>query len=252
MANLWADAIITAKGTALLAKLVAGNTLDLTRVSCGSGVVPAVTLYNQTDIADKKQDLEFMSVTYPEEGKVKLPVLLSNDDITQSYRANQVGVYASDPDDGEILFFIAQANQEYGGTVIPTSSEMPGYTCEWNFYFQYGQADSVNVTVDSSGIITQSVADDRYAPISHLSDSVKHVGTSERDLWNEAAGLLSEIDCGYFVETTLMAHLTDEDAHTNMLVDGNETEASSDEVTLEEHIIDSTAHQNLTVDGNES
>ena len=59
-----------------------------------------------------------------------------------------------DPDEGEILYFIAQA--ETGtGTIIPSVSEMPGYSAEWTFYFQYGQADSVEVVVDPSGTVTR-------------------------------------------------------------------------------------------------
>ena len=252
MANLWADAVITAKGTALLAKLVEGNTLDLTRVICGTGIVPVVTLYNQTAVMDEQQALQFLPITYPEEGKVKVPVILSNDGVAAGYRANQVGVYATDPDEGEILFFIAQANQEYGGMAIPSATEMPGYTCEWNFYFKYGQADGVNVTVDPSGILTVSAADDRYAPLSHVNDNVRHVTDEERDLWNFGSG---DIDCGYFVdvvETDLMTHLSDPQAHAYMSVDGNAVEANTSTVTLEEHIVDAQAHSNLIIDGNES
>ena len=252
MANLWADAVITAKGTALLAKLVEGNTLDLTRASCGSGIVPAVTLYNQTAITDEQQALNFLPVTYPEEGKVKVPVLLSNDGVKTGYRANQIGVFATDPDEGEILFFIAQANQEYGGMPIPSATEMPGYTCEWNFYFKYGNADGVNVSVDPAGLLSVSAADERYAPLSHVSDVVKHITAEERSLWNDAAGMLTDIDCGYFVETELMAHMTDPEAHTFLMVDGNVTEANIEEVTLDEHVVDPNAHPNMIIDGNDS
>ena len=33
---------------------------------------------------------------------------------------------------------------------------MPGYSAEWTFYFQYGQADSVSVTVDPAAAVTQA------------------------------------------------------------------------------------------------
>lgn len=252
MANIWADAVVTAKGKALLAKLIEGNTLDLTRVVCGSGIVPVVTLYNQTDVTDVQQTLEFLPIAYPEEGKVKVPVLLSNDELTTGYRANQVGAYATDPDEGEILFFIAQADQTYGGRPIPSATEMPGYTCEWNFYFKYGQADGVNVTVDPSSSLTVDAADNRYAPLSHASDVVKHITAEERALWNESAGMLDDIDCGYFVETDLMLHMEDTAAHTYLMVDGNVTEANAEAVTLDEHIVDPNAHSNMIIDGNNS
>ena len=248
----WTNAIVTAKGKALLAKLIEGNTLDLTRVVSGTGIVPVVTLYNQTAVTDEVQALEFLPVAYPEEGKVKVPVLLSNDELIAGYRANQIGAYATDPDEGEILFFIAQADQTYGGMDIPSATEMPGYTCEWNFYFSYGQADGVNVTMDPAGLLSVSAADERYAPLSHVSDVVKHITAEERSLWNDAAGMLTDIDCGYFVETELMAHMTDPEAHTFLMVDGNVTEANIEEVTLDEHVVDPNAHPNMIIDGNDS
>ena len=100
------------------------------------------------------QALEFRPVSYPESGKCAVPVCLDNEEVGTGYTATQLGIYAMDPEEGEILYFIAQA--ETGeGTVVPSSSEMPGYTAEWTFYFQYGQADGVNVTVDPAGGVSR-------------------------------------------------------------------------------------------------
>lgn len=151
--NTWANAVITTKGLALLSKLVAGNTLAITKAVTGSGTVTVGTLQNQTAVSDIKQTLTFSEVTYPSNGKCALSCSLNNDDLTTGYTANQVGIYATDPDEGEILFFIAQATT---GTVIPSETEMPGYSAEWTFYFQYGQADSVSVTVDPAAAVTQA------------------------------------------------------------------------------------------------
>ena len=151
--NTWANAVITTKGLSLLSKLVAGNTLTITKAVTGSGTVAVGTLQNQTAVSDIKQTLTFSEVTYPSDGKCALTCSLSNDSLTTGYTANQVGIYATDPDEGEILFFIAQAT---AGTVIPSKTEMPGYSAEWTFYFQYGQADSVSVTVDPAAAVTQA------------------------------------------------------------------------------------------------
>lgn len=151
--NTWENAVITVKGLSLLAKLVAGNTLAITKAVTGSGTVTAGTLQNQTDVSDIKQTLTFSDTTYPSDGKCALTCGLNNTGLTAGYTANQVGIYATDPDDGEILFFIAQATT---GTEIPSESEMPGYSAEWTFYFQYGQADGVSVTVDPAAAVTQA------------------------------------------------------------------------------------------------
>ena len=150
--NIWANAVVTDKGLSLLAKLTQGNTLDITRAVTGSGFVAPVLLNKQTEITSPQQSLTFKSVSYPETGKCAMPVTLTNEGLESGYDAMQVGVFARDPDAGEILFFIAQSER---GTPIPSETEMPGYSAEWTFYFQYGQADSVNVTVDPSNTITE-------------------------------------------------------------------------------------------------
>lgn len=148
--NIWENAVITTKGLALLAKLTAGNTLTLTKAIVGSGYVTPGLLVQQTTVTSPKQEISFRAQSYPEEGKCKLPCFLTNNDLNEGYTASQVGIYATDPDEGEILFFIAQA-MSGKGTEIPSASEMPGYSSEWTFYFTYGQADGVSVTVDPVG-----------------------------------------------------------------------------------------------------
>lgn len=145
--NNWQNAVLTNKGKALLAKLVAGNTLTITKAEAGAGTVDVSLLPSQTAVSIPKQTLTTRAVTYPELDEAAVPVYLENDDVNTGYTAMQIGLYAQDPDEGEILYFIAQAN-EGTGTVVPSKDEMPGYTAEWTFYFTYGQADDVTVIVD--------------------------------------------------------------------------------------------------------
>ena len=151
--NIWSNAVITTAGHNLLAKLIEGNSLNITRAVAGSGFVTPGLLMSQTGVTDVKQELTFTQLAYPSDGKCALTCRLNNEDLETGYTAMQVGIYATDPDDGEILFFIAQAT-EGTGTPIPSSSEVGSYTAEWTFYFQYGNADNVSVTVDPSAAVT--------------------------------------------------------------------------------------------------
>ena len=155
--NTWSNAVITTKGVALLAKLIAGNTLTITKAQSGSGSVAVSQLVSQTAVTSPQQTLTFRTVSYPETGKAALPVYLTNENLATGYTATQIGIFAQDPDDGEILFFIAQAASG-SGTNIPSSSEMTAFTAEWTFYFQYGDADSVTVTVDPANSVSQTEA----------------------------------------------------------------------------------------------
>ena len=151
--NIWQNAVITNKGLALLAKLVSGTTLTITKAMTGSGYVTPGTLQQQTAVTSPQQTMSFRTITYQETGQVCVPAYLTNDGLSTGYTATQVGFYAQDPDEGEILYFIAQAPSG-SGTIIPSESEMPGYSAEWDFYFTYGQADDVSVTVDPSNTVS--------------------------------------------------------------------------------------------------
>lgn len=151
--NVWENAVITTKGLALQAKLIEGTTLRITRAVTGSGFVTPGLLQQQTSVSGETQPLTFRPVSYPEEGKCKITCDLSNEEVKTGYTAMQVGIYADDPDEGEILYFITQA-ESGTGTIIPSATEMPGYSAEWSFYFQFGHADDVTVLVDEANKAT--------------------------------------------------------------------------------------------------
>lgn len=156
--NVWANTVITDKGNSLLAKLTQGHTLDLVEAVTGAGYVTPGLLTKQTEVTDPKHVLDFRPVSYPETGKCALPVALTNEGLTEGYDALQVGVFANDPDEGKILFFIAQAaitDKGPKGTTVPSEAEMPGYSAEWIFYLKYGQADGVTVTVDPTNTVSR-------------------------------------------------------------------------------------------------
>lgn len=148
---------MTTAGLALQAKLVQGTTLTITKAESGSGTVSVADLPSQTAVTSPQQELDFRSVTAQDENTAAMVCYLVNDSLTTGYTATQIGIYAEDPDDGEILYFICQAATGEG-TDIPSSAEMPGYTAEWTFYFAFGQADSVNVTVSPANTVSQAQA----------------------------------------------------------------------------------------------
>lgn len=152
--NAWKAGIITTKGLGLLSKLVHGNTLAITRAETGAGFVAEELLASQLAVTDPVQALTFSAVSYPEEGKCMIPCKLTNEEVETSYIARQIGLYAMDPDEGEILFYITQVEDEDGGTGIPAAKLIPSYSATWNLVIYYGMADGVDVTVDPAGAVT--------------------------------------------------------------------------------------------------
>ena len=150
----WEKAVITKKGMALMAKLTKGKTLYFTRAVSGAGYVEPDRLQYQTGVTDEKNYMSFGLKVYPEEGKCALITRLYNTMREVGYKATQIGIYAMDPDDGVILFMIAQAASG-DGTDVPSKTDMPGYSAEWTFYIQYDHADEVTVVAGDESAITE-------------------------------------------------------------------------------------------------
>lgn len=169
----WTSGNYTKKGLSLLTKLTQGSSLKITRAVVGTGYVKPDVLANQTAVSGIKQNLRFKAASYPETGTCKLPMFLTNEGLTTGYKARQVGLYAMDPDEGEILYFISQSES---GMDVPSETIMPEYSATWAFYFRYGQADNVNVTVDPSHTITEDMLNEvRIIAETGVSDA-KHGG----------------------------------------------------------------------------
>lgn len=154
--NVWDSAIITDKGLALQSKLLEGHSLEITRAIASSGYIQPGLLHSQTEVIDAKMELQFRAISYPEYGRCKMPLFLTNDNLEEGFKVRSIYIMANDPDEGEIVFFIAQAVTADEGTTVPSENEMPGYSAEWTFYFQYGRADNVVITVDHTGYVTRS------------------------------------------------------------------------------------------------
>ena len=154
--NVWDSAIITDKGLALQSKLLEGHNLEITRAIASAGYIQPGLLHSQTEVIDAKMELQFRAVSYPEYGRCKLPLFLTNDNLEEGFKVRSIYIMANDPDEGEIVFFIAQSVTADEGTTVPSENEMPGYSAEWTFYFQYGRADNVVITIDPTAYVTQA------------------------------------------------------------------------------------------------
>ena len=180
--NTWEKATTTKKAIALNTKLHSGTTLSLTRAVAGAGTVDVDTLPDQTSVTDERQELVFSAHSYPEEGLCAVPLKLYNNDVETGYKVTQIGVYAFDPDEGEILYLIAQAKANKG-TDVPSKTEMPGYASTWTFYVEYGMADGVTITVDPAGSVTpddvngivRQYIEDNLGNVDNTSDATKNV-----------------------------------------------------------------------------
>ena len=91
------SAVITKKGQALLAKVVAGSTkLVFTKIAVSG------TIRQQTAVA---------SVVRQNDSNVKVSASFSNSALTAGYYVRTIGLYATDPQEGEICYSISCADE---------------------------------------------------------------------------------------------------------------------------------------------
>lgn len=136
----------TAKGLALSAKLLSGETLEVTRVTAGSGHTDKPT--TATTLPQIQQDLAVNTPTYNGSTAV-IPATLVAAQARTSYTLTELGVYAKDPDEGEILYKVYQLSDEVD--ITAGSREV------LRFYLEETVSQDLNMTAVCSpaGLITE-------------------------------------------------------------------------------------------------
>ena len=116
MAGVFNEAVLTQKGLALLAKAQGGlTTITLTKASSGDGSYaegedPSV----RTELKSKKQEFQLETVSVWNSTNVLVKFIITNyidalHYLETGYYVKEIGIYATDPDEGEILYAIATA-----------------------------------------------------------------------------------------------------------------------------------------------
>ncbi len=100
---------VTTGGKNLLARLQAGEQLEITRVVCSDNRVESHLLEQQSEIVNIKKELEFRKILKIVDNKATFTFILTNKDVTEPFYLNQIGIYAAEPNsDSEILYIIMQ------------------------------------------------------------------------------------------------------------------------------------------------
>ncbi len=152
MAN-WNGLILTDKGRALQAKVEAGQTLlTLTKFKLGNGVISGgQTLERLTDLVSPKQIIGINTCVPSENGLCTITGVVVNTGLTTGYELKELGVFATDPDLGEILYAITIDNHpdylqaEGGATVV---SE------EFNLNIAISNTSNVTAVINTAGLAT--------------------------------------------------------------------------------------------------
>lgn len=159
-------AVITQKGLALIQKAQMQNIkIEFSKITTGAGeYTEDEELGNLVELKAPKQEVPISSVSVIDPQTVKLVSVLSNDGLQQPYYMREIGVYAHDPDVGEILYSLTVAYADKADYIPAYDSSMP-VSFEMNIYQKVANSENTVIRADTGA----------YAPASGLESAIEDI-----------------------------------------------------------------------------
>ena len=158
----WSNATMTDVGADLQAKVNAGRTkLTFTKIKVGSGV-NATNPLALTDVLSSKW--ETTNFVVKQEGKiVSVDTFITNNGITEAFRMSEIGLFAQDPDKGEVLYaYLTDPEPDRmpaeGGSVVVSQ--------ELNIGMIFSNTGNVSLTVNMGALVNQEQLKEHNTDIS--------------------------------------------------------------------------------------
>ena len=150
------EAVITTAGLALDAKIRSGEAVaEFTRMGLGNGEYDETEeLDGATALKSIRQSIGISSIKRTNETTVRLRVIVDNGGIEEGYYISELGIYANDPDAGEILYSIATGvagKMDYQ----PSQAELDGATSTIDVFTSVSNAEC---SVIAAGTVAASSA----------------------------------------------------------------------------------------------
>lgn len=139
--------VLTNAGIALQTRVLAGATLAFTRIGLGDGQLNGQPISPLTNLIHQTASVEISQKKIIGTNTCQVAGFFSNADITTGFQWRETGVFATDPDVGEILY--AYANAGDAGDYIPTVEDT---RIEKHIYcsITVTNAESVTITIPAS------------------------------------------------------------------------------------------------------
>lgn len=170
--------IITNKGQALMAKLIAGTAnVTFTKVAASSTTYSDSQIPGLTGLSNIKQQVAVSKVTKINSVAVQVDAAMENSALTTGYYMNSLGLYAKDPDEGEILYAVAGANV---GAYMPPYNGITVSGAYLKLVTTVSNASNVSMTVDPAAVATVG---DINALQAEITDIQSFIGYTDADIY---------------------------------------------------------------------
>ena len=153
----WSSTQLTDLGRALDAKVTAGTTLlSFTKMKLGSGTETAEDIPAMTDLVSPKLVLGISScaVSASDDTICELISVASSSDVEDSFVVRELGVFATDPDVGEILYAVMLDSTP---DTMPNKNVSSPVTVTYQVNIVSDNASSITAVIDPAGLVTASV-----------------------------------------------------------------------------------------------
>lgn len=139
---------LTNKGKILQSKAQTGVQLNYTRIALGDGNLGSSSILELNALKNEKQSLLINKLKILSGGRAVVGGVLSNQDMTEGFYWKEIGVFATDPDAGEVLYCYANAGAlaEY----IPAGGGSDIIEKNIDVQTLVGNAANVTATIDES------------------------------------------------------------------------------------------------------
>lgn len=171
--------VITNDGQALMAKMIAGSgNIDFTKICSSSTQYQENQLQSLTALSNIKQTTLVSKVSRTNNVAIKVEAAFSNVDITTGYYMRTLGLYAVDPDKGEILY--AVCIETSNNCYMPPYNGVTVSAAYIQLYTTVGNADSVSLEVNPGAYATIGDIQELEAEIADLK---AFVGYTDGDIY---------------------------------------------------------------------
>lgn len=144
--------VITNKGQALMAKLMMGaGKMDFTAIRTSETAYAQDAIQALTALSNIKQTASISDVVKVNDVSIRIRGAIDNSTLTTGYNIRTIGVYATDPDEGEILYAVARA---LTSGYMPPNNGVTSSGANFDFILTVASASTVNLEIDPAGVAT--------------------------------------------------------------------------------------------------
>lgn len=174
---------LTAKGAALNAKMIAGQTgFTFTKVCASDTTYTEAQLPNLTSLSGIKQTSLVSKVTRSNNVTITIETAFTNASLSTGYYMRTLGLYALDPQEGEVLYATCIAADD--NCYMPPNNGVTSTGAYIKLVQTVGNASNVTMTVDPGAVATIG---DVEALEAEIADLKGFVGYTDEDIYGVEA-----------------------------------------------------------------